>query len=220
MSCTNVGVGPQGGNPGAYQGTPTSGTPTGVVTHPLLPFMVGLSLLDFSHLINDSLLHNPTWLEMLTKLPLDIPKFEGNWREDPTNHVCSFHMWCSSNFIIKGSIHLLLFQRMLIGAIVKWYVDQPRATHSTLVTLSIAFLSYILLPLHYDTSTKLLNFFIKLLQLTFLTMFMNGIEGGGYVELLNSKTDSIWIGFLDHCWPPFQNISCHTFLSLMKSHSK
>jgi len=53
MSGTNVGA---GGNPGTKQGNPTS-----VVTHPpLLPFMDGLGLPNFSQLINDPFLHDPT----------------------------------------------------------------------------------------------------------------------------------------------------------------
>lgn len=68
-------------------------------------------------------------------------------------------MQCSSNSIIEDSIRLQLFQCTLTRAIMKWYVHQPRATHSTLVTLATTFLSYFHLPLHYDTDTKLLTSF-------------------------------------------------------------
>jgi len=57
------------------------------VTKPLLSFMTNLNLLDLRQLINDSLLHDSTWPQMRTKLPLNIPKFEGNLGEDPTNHI-------------------------------------------------------------------------------------------------------------------------------------
>lgn len=43
MSGTKVGAGTKGGNPGANQGAPTTGTPTSVVTPTsLLPFMAML----------------------------------------------------------------------------------------------------------------------------------------------------------------------------------
>lgn len=66
---------------------------------------------------------------MPTKLPLDIPKFEGNPGEDPTNHVRSFHMWCSSNSITEDSIYLHLFQCTLARVAAKWYVDQYFTSH-------------------------------------------------------------------------------------------
>ena len=118
------GTGNQGGNPGTNQGNPTSGTPTGVVTPtPLLPFMAGLVLPDFSEHINDSLLHDATWPTIPTKLPSYIPNFAGNTGKDPTNHVHPFYMWCSSNSIIEDSIHLQFFQHTLTGDAAKWYVD-------------------------------------------------------------------------------------------------
>jgi len=109
---------------------------------PLLPFVNGPGHRDFNHLINDPLLHNPTWLEMSKELPSNILRFEGNPREGPTNHVHPFHMWCSSNSITNDSIHLWLFQCMVTEATTKWYVDNARATHSTLATLFETFISY------------------------------------------------------------------------------
>lgn len=88
---------------------------------------------------------------MPTQIPLHIPKFEGNHPEDLTNHVHSFHMWCSSNSIIEDSIHVLLFQHTLTGVISKWYVNQPHASYSTFLTLYNSFLSYFQLPLQYET---------------------------------------------------------------------
>lgn len=88
-------VNPQGpaprGNIAASQGM-------GVIQS-FLPYMVILSLPNLNRLINDPLHHNPNWLPMPTKFPSNIPNFEVNSREDPTNHVCLFHMWCSSNSI-------------------------------------------------------------------------------------------------------------------------
>ena len=79
---------------------------------------------------------------MPNKLPSDIPKFKGNTREDPTNHVFSFYMWCSSNSITDDSIFFRLFQRTFTGEAMKWYVDQNSASHSTFVSLAKVFLSH------------------------------------------------------------------------------
>jgi len=55
MLGTNVGSKNQGGNPGTNQGNPTSETSIGMDTPtPLLPFMVGLNLPDFSQFIRSS----------------------------------------------------------------------------------------------------------------------------------------------------------------------
>ena len=62
-----------------------------------LPFVTTLELLDLSWLTNDPILYAPWWLVIPRKLPSDIPKFSGNPGEDPSNHVMTFHLWCSSN---------------------------------------------------------------------------------------------------------------------------
>ena len=54
---------------------------------PLLPYMAALSLPNFNQLINDPIRHDVGWPTMPTKLPSDIPKFEGLPGEDPTNHI-------------------------------------------------------------------------------------------------------------------------------------
>ena len=161
MSSANAGTSPNaGGKPGPNSGATSSGTNTGtMLATPLLPFMAGLSLSDFSKLINDPIQHDLGWPVMPTKFPSNIPKFEGNDGEDPTNHICSFHMWCSSNSITDDSIHLQLFQHMLTGDTAKWYVDHASASHSTFATLAKVFQSYFQLPLRYDTGTELLTTF-------------------------------------------------------------
>ena len=157
---------------------------------------------------------------MPTKFPSYIIKFGGNLREYPTNHFFSFHMWFSSHSITDDSICLWLFQHTLIRAIAKWYVDQPKETHSTLATLTTTFISYFQLPLYYDT---VLNFWLhsfKLMSLTFPTMFKNFIEEGASVMLLTSKTQSIWIGFLDSCSTPLWKMSLLNFLNPRKKISR
>ena len=152
------------GAPGPNAGTTTSGTATGTtLAAPVLPFLAGLSLPDLDRLINDPIHHDASWPAMPTKLPSEIPKFEGHAGEDPSNHVRSFHMWCSSTSITDDSVRLRLFQRTLTGAASKWYVDQPTSSHTTFATLARAFLSYFQLPLRYDTGTELLTSFRKFL---------------------------------------------------------
>ena len=65
--------------------------------HAKLPFLATLNLPDLSRLTNDPVAHDPAWLAVPTKLPSDIPKFEGKPGEDPSEHVMTFHLWCSSN---------------------------------------------------------------------------------------------------------------------------
>jgi hypothetical protein len=57
------------------------------------PYLASLQILDLTKLANDPILHDPTWSNMPTKLPLDIPKFEGKLGDDLANHVMNFHLW-------------------------------------------------------------------------------------------------------------------------------
>ena len=147
-------------NPSSTVGFVSSGTTTRTtLIVPLLPYMAGLSLLDFNQLINDPICYYVGWPAILTKLPSNIAKLEGLAGEDPTNHVQSFHMWCSSNSITDDSIRLRLFQCTLTGEASKWYVDQTTSSYTTFATIAQAFLSYFQLPFRYDTSTELLTSF-------------------------------------------------------------
>jgi hypothetical protein len=102
---------PQGGRaPPSSQGTSSQPSSQGtfhqpshtmVGTPPSMPYLASLNIPYLTKLTNDPILHDPTWPNMPTKLPSDIPKFEGKPREDPTNHIMSFHLWCSSNSIME-----------------------------------------------------------------------------------------------------------------------
>jgi hypothetical protein len=100
-------------------------------TPPSMPYLESLKIPYLTKLMNDPILHDPTWPNMPTKLPFDIPKFEGKMCEDPANHIMSFHLWCSSNNIMEYSICLILFQRTLTGPSAKWYVDEKLGSHVT-----------------------------------------------------------------------------------------
>jgi hypothetical protein len=77
---------------------------TNTPPNPPMPYLAFVKIPNLPKLTNDPILHDPTWPNMPTKLPLDIPKFEGKPREDSTNHVMNFHLWCYSNNIMDDSI--------------------------------------------------------------------------------------------------------------------
>jgi hypothetical protein len=126
---------------------------------PHIPFLDSLNIPNLNKLTNDPIFHNPTWPTMSTKLPSDIPKFEGKPREYPANHIMTFHLWCSSNNIMVNSIRLRLFQRTLIGPSTKWYVEEKFGSHMTFESLAKAFLTFFQLPLCHENGLKLLSKF-------------------------------------------------------------
>ena len=67
----------------------------------------------------------------------------------------NFHLWCSSNSVMDNYIHLILFHRTLIGAIVKWYIDIPCNSFININSLAMDFLTHFHMPIWYETSTKL-----------------------------------------------------------------
>jgi len=113
-------------------------------------FIATLDLPDLSCLVNDPINYLPFWPPMLNKLPSDILKFEAESKEDPSNHVMTYHLWCASNSIVDDSIHLHLFQRTLIGLATKWYIELPRASFYNLSQLATSFLTHFQFPVRYD----------------------------------------------------------------------
>ena len=85
--------------------------------------MDSLNLLYQEHFTNELIHHDPTHPPYPTKLPLDVPIFEGNSGEDPQNHVMSFKLWCFLNFVVNDFIRLYLHQRNFTRIIAKWYID-------------------------------------------------------------------------------------------------
>jgi hypothetical protein len=124
-----------------------------------MPYLASLNIPDLTKLTNDPILHDPTWPAMPTKLPSDIPKFEGKAGDDPANHVMTFHLWCSSNSIMDDSIRLRLFQRTLTGPSAKWYVEEKSGSHATFESLAKAFLTFFQLPIRHDNGLELLSNF-------------------------------------------------------------
>jgi hypothetical protein len=119
--------------------------------NPPIPYLASLNILDLTKLTNDLILHDATWTNMPTKLPSDIPKFEGKPGEDHVNHVMTLHLWFSSNSIMDDSICLRICQINLTGSSAKWYVDEKSRSHVTFESLAKAFFSFFQLPVHHDT---------------------------------------------------------------------
>ena len=57
---------------------------------PRITFLTTLNLPDLSILMSDLVSNDLTWPIFPTKIPSDIPKFEGKPREDPSEHVIPF----------------------------------------------------------------------------------------------------------------------------------
>ena len=111
--------------------------------------------------MNDPIHHCSLWPRMPTKLPLDIPKFEGKEGEDPQSHIISFCLWCSSNNIVDDSIQLRLFQRTLTSVAAKWYIELPHATYPEFSLLALMFLQYFQLPIHCDKGMEILLSYLQ-----------------------------------------------------------
>jgi hypothetical protein len=133
-----------------------------------LPFLANLDLPNLSWLTNDPIFHSPVWPVIPAKLPSDIPKFDEKPREDPDNHVMTFHLWCSSNSLMDDYIHLRIFQRPLAGSVEKWYIELPCASFHDFNSLAMSFFTHFQLPIRYETGTELLN---SLRQTDFVHIF-------------------------------------------------
>jgi hypothetical protein len=148
-------------SPPHESGTQTTHTMAG--TNPPLPlhmpYLASINIPDLSKLTNDPILHDPTWPAMPTKLPSNIPKFEGKAGDDPANHVMTFHLCFSSNKIMDDSIRLRLFQRTLNGPSAKWYVDEKSGSHVNFEYLAKAFFTFFQLPIRHDNGLELLSEF-------------------------------------------------------------
>jgi hypothetical protein len=126
------------------------------MSQPHLPFLDTLNLPDLSKLMNDPVNHDPTWPRVPTKIPLDIPKFEGKNGEDIGDHITTFHLWCSLNSLNDDSIWLRLFQCTLIGVATKWYIKLLRGEYETFSQLVLVFLNHFQFSVCYDVVLELL----------------------------------------------------------------
>jgi hypothetical protein len=111
---------------------------------------------DLSIFLNDPIFHDPRCPPMPTKLPSDIPKFEGKPDKYPSDHVITFHLWCSSNSLRDDSVQLYLFRRTLIEGATKWYTKLNRSSYYYFNDLEMVFFNHFQLPMRYDADTELL----------------------------------------------------------------
>ena len=109
--------------------------------------------------MNDPIKHNSSLPPVPTKMPSNIPKFEGKVGDDPGAHATTFHLWCSSNSLNEDSVLLRLFQITLTSTATKLYIEFPSAAFSSFWDLANAFLSHFQLPVHYDFRTDFLSTF-------------------------------------------------------------
>ena len=110
-----------------------------------------------SKLTNDPIRNYFAWPLVPIKIPTDIPKFDGKTREDPTNHISTYHLWCVSNSFLDDSIKLCLFPRTLTSNVVKWFIKLPVASFYGFQSLAITFLTHFQLPIRYKTNTEILT---------------------------------------------------------------
>ena len=92
--------------------------------------------------MNDHVSHDLDWAIVPNNLPLDIPKFKDKPREYLSEHVTTFHLWCSSNSLHEDLIHLRLFQRTLTGPAAKWYIELPMGAFALFDDLVMTFLNH------------------------------------------------------------------------------
>ena len=109
--------------------------------------------------MNDPVRHDASWPPVPTKLPSDIPKFEGKFGEDLGAHITTFHLWCSSKSLNDDTVRLRLFQRNITSAAVKWYIELPSFAFDSFCDLANVFLNHLQLPIQYDVSIDLLSTF-------------------------------------------------------------
>jgi len=77
-----------------------------------------------------------------SKLPSDIPEFDGKPVEDPSIHIMTYHSWCSSNSLMDDSVRLHLFQRSLTEATAKWYIELKGGSFKSFNDLEMKFLMH------------------------------------------------------------------------------
>ena len=74
-----------------------------------LSFLETFNLRDITKMTKNLVMHNLCCPLVPTKLLYDISKFEGKTRDDPTTHILTFRLWCSSNSLMGDGIRLRIF---------------------------------------------------------------------------------------------------------------
>lgn len=110
-------------------------------------------------LMNDHVRHDPWWPPIPMKLPFNIHNFEGKPGENTCTHITTYHLWCSSKYLVDDSIKLCLLQCTLTRDATKWYTEQDRIPYSDFSSLAQTFLIHYQLPTRYDINFNLMSNF-------------------------------------------------------------
>jgi hypothetical protein len=94
---------------------------------------------------------------MPTKIPLDIPKFDGKLGEDPSMDIMTYHLWCSSNSLMGESVRLCHFQISLTISATKWYIQLEGDSFKFFNDLEMMSLTHYQFPIHYNIGIDLLT---------------------------------------------------------------
>jgi hypothetical protein len=90
------------------QGTTSQPSHTMVAPTPNFPYLASLNIPYLTKLMNDPIYMIPLGLTCPPNYLQTSQSLKGNQGEDPTNHIMSFHLWCSSNNIMEDSIRLMI----------------------------------------------------------------------------------------------------------------
>jgi len=71
--------------------------------------------------------------------------------------MMSFHLWCSLKSIMEDFVKFCLFQRTLMGATAKWYIEKLRNTHCTFESISKVLLTFFQLHVQHESGIKILT---------------------------------------------------------------
>ena len=154
-----------GGNPAftfGNQGTSPSTSQARTFQSPVRPkiiFLATLNLPYLSKLMNYPLKHDATRPLVPTKLPSNIPKFEGKVGEKLGDHITTFQLWCSSNSLNDDIVRLRLFQKTLTSVATKWYIELPSVVFDSFWDLANVFLNHFQLLVWYDAVIDLFSTF-------------------------------------------------------------
>jgi len=127
------------------------------VSHFRLLFLEMLKFIYILSLPNNSISYNTKWHLFPTKIPLNIPNFEGKSTKYTIDHMITFHVWCSKNFLPYYSIRMRIFQRTVFTISTEWYIELKGDLFKNFNYLAIIFLNHFQLHICYDVETEMVE---------------------------------------------------------------
>ena len=107
-----------------------------------LLFLATLEFPNLAKSTNDPIQHHFAWPSIPTKIPTEIPKFDGKTGDDPTNHMTTYHLCCVSNSFLDDSLKMQLFPHTLTRNAAKWFIELLAASFYDFQSLEISFLTH------------------------------------------------------------------------------